>query len=322
MVSDERALAVRLASTRRRRPGPDLRRPRRRRLRPVARLLRRRRRDCWIRHPSSARSRGCPARRSSPCSPRSTALACAASELAVLRPLALVGDDGAPFGAVAARVRAASIARPDAFVAEPPAPPVAAADDATPPLPPSAPSRPSARSPTCCSRACTRPCRAPAPVRSAPSIGERLTDAGALGSADDLDDLVAAAAAAGLVTPLGPRVDRDRRRHAVARSDHDAERWAVDRGGLPRRAAGGSAHRRRRLPAARRAGRARTRCDAEWTERAARLRRIAERWGLLAAVGAEPRVDRGAARRRAPPTPTRSRRTCPPRSTASTCRPT
>src|SRR6187402_1588504 len=53
----------------------------------------------------------------------------AASELAVLRPLALVGDDGAPFGAVAARVRAASIARPDAFVAEPPAPPVVEAKD-------------------------------------------------------------------------------------------------------------------------------------------------------------------------------------------------
>ena len=104
MVSDERALAVRLASTERRRPRPDVRGPRCRRRRPLARLLRRRRGTAGsgIRR---ARGRTAPphvARR--PVAALDGA-SLPASELAVLRPLALVGDDGAPFGAVAARVR-------------------------------------------------------------------------------------------------------------------------------------------------------------------------------------------------------------------------
>ena len=172
MVSDERALAVRLASTEDdalartfadrgvaapRRPGTTSSTP------PPG---------CWIRHPSSARSHGSPARRSSPSLAALDGASLPASELAVLRPLALVGDDGAPFGAVAARVRTASIARPDAFVTEPRrSARRRGRTTRTPPLRPSAPSRPSAHWPTCCSPACTRRCRARAPVRSARSIG-------------------------------------------------------------------------------------------------------------------------------------------------------
>ena len=94
------------------------------------------------------------------------------AELSVLRELALADDDGAPFGAVAARVRAASTARPDAFEPEPPAPAVAPAQNTEPPPRLSARSRRSALWPTSCSRACTPLCRAPARARSARSIAD------------------------------------------------------------------------------------------------------------------------------------------------------
>ena len=258
MVSDERALAVRLASTERRRPRPDVRGPRCRRFRRPGTTSSTPLPGCWIRRPSSARSHGSPARRSSPCSPPSTALPCR-SELAVLRPLALVGDDGAPFGAVAARVRTASIARPDAFVTEPPAPPVVAANDSDA----AAAAERAFTTVGALADVLLAGLHTPLSRTGTGAVSaidrRRLTDAGALGSADDIDDLVAAAAAADLVTPLGSRVDRDRRGHAVARSDHHPT-LGGHRGGAAQRRAGGSAHRRRRLPAARRAGRAPTRC--------------------------------------------------------------
>lgn len=209
-----------------------------------------------------------------------------AAELAVVQPLALAGEDGAPFGAVATRVRTASIARPDAFVAEPPAPPVVAAQDAD---------------------------AAGAAERAFTTVGaladvllaglhtplsrtgtgavsavdrRRLTDAGALGSVDDLDDLVAAAAAADLVTPLG-------REWIVTDSGMlwleatTTRRWAIIaegmRGALPaglRTPDGGF------RPASSWAGA--YPLHTEWTERAARLRRIAEAWGLITAAGTEP----------------------------------
>src|SRR5688500_15434297 len=49
--------------------------------------------------------------------------------LAVLHPLALAGDDGSPYAAVLARARAASIVHPDAFRPEPQAPPAVASDE-------------------------------------------------------------------------------------------------------------------------------------------------------------------------------------------------
>ena len=48
----------------------------------------------------------------------------------MLLPLALVGEDGVPYGAVAARVRALALTRPDAFEPAPEALPVTPADDA------------------------------------------------------------------------------------------------------------------------------------------------------------------------------------------------
>ena len=126
-----------------------------------------------------------------------------ASELAVLRPLALVGDDGAPFGAVATRVRAASIARPDAFVAEPPAPPVVAAEDSDA----AAAAERAFTTVGALADVLLAGLHTPLSRTGTGAVSaidrRRLTDAGALGSVDDIDDLVAAAAAADLVTPLG-----------------------------------------------------------------------------------------------------------------------
>ena len=321
MVSDERALAVRLAST----EDDALARTFAERgvaaSAALARLLRRRCRDAGsgVRR---ARGRTAPphvARR--PRSPPSTARPCAASELAVLRPLALVGDDGAPYGAVAARVRTASIARPDAFVTEPPAPPVVAAE------------RLRRRR---CGRARLHDRRrigrraAGGPAHAAVAHGHRCGQRDRSASTD------------GCRSPrvggrhrrpgrrrrrrrprdaAGSRVDRHRRGHAVARSDHHPT-LGGRRGGAAR-----TPCRRVCAPTTAASGRSASWAGAyplhaEWTERAARLRRIAESLG--------PAHRRRAPSRRGPrrcgpapaPTPTAWRRTCPPRSTACTCRPT
>ncbi|CAN5568753.1 hypothetical protein BH10ACT5_BH10ACT5_05790 [soil metagenome] len=209
------------------------------------------------------------------------------SALAVLKPLALVGDDDAPFSTVATRVRAASIARPDAFVAEPPTPPVATADDAD--------------AAGAAERAFTTVgaladvllagLHAPLSRTGTGAVSavdrRRLTDAGALGSADDLDDLVAAAATADLVAPLGREwiVTDSAMRWLEATT---TQRWAVIaegmRGALPaglRTPDGGF------RPPSSWAGA--YPLHAEWTDRAARLRRIAEAWGLITVRGTEPK---------------------------------
>ena len=211
----------------------------------------------------------------------------AASELAVLRPLALVGDDGAPFGAVAARVRAASIARPDAFVAEPPAPPVVEAKDSDA----AAAAERAFTTVGALADVLLAGLHTPLSRTGTGAVSaidrRRLTDAGALGSVDDVDDLVAAAAAADLVTPVG-------REWIVTDSGTQwleattTRRWAMIAEGL-----------RGAVPAGLRTDDGGFRplsswagaypLHAEWTDRSARLRRIAEAWGLITAVGTEPK---------------------------------
>jgi len=208
------------------------------------------------------------------------------AELSVLRELALADDDGAPFGAVAARVRAASTARPDAFEPEPPAPLVAPAQDTD--------------AAAAAERAFTTVgaladillagLHTPLSRTGTGAVSavdrRRLTDAGALGSVDDVDDLVAAAAAADLVTPVG-------REWIVTGSGTQwleattTTRWASIAEGLRsavpaglRTADGGF------RPLASWAGA--YPLHTEWTEREARLRRIAEAWGLVTAAGTEP----------------------------------
>ena len=210
-----------------------------------------------------------------------------ASELAVLRPLALVGDDGAPFGAVATRVRAASIARPDAFVAEPPAPPVVAAEDSDA----AAAAERAFTTVGALADVLLAGLHTPLSRTGTGAVSaidrRRLTDAGALGSADDIDDLVAAAAAADLVTPLGREwIVTDGGTQWLEATT--TRRWAVIAEGL-----------RSAVPAGLRTDDGGFRplsswagaypLHAEWTERSARLRRIAEAWGLITAVGTEPR---------------------------------
>ena len=210
-----------------------------------------------------------------------------ASELAVLRPLALVGDDGAPFGAVAARVRAASIARPDAFVTEPPAPPVVAANDSDA----AAAAERAFTTVGALADVLLAGLHTPLSRTGTGAVSaidrRRLTDAGALGSVDDIDDLVAAAAAADLVTPLGREwIVTDAGTQWLEATT--TRRWAVIAEGL-----------RSAVPAGLRTDDGGFRplsswagaypLHAEWTERSARLRRIAEAWGLITAVGTEPR---------------------------------
>ena len=210
-----------------------------------------------------------------------------ASELAALRPLALVGDDGAPFGAVATRVRAASIARPDAFVAEPPAPPVVAAEDSDA----AAAAERAFTTVGALADVLLAGLHTPLSRTGTGAVSaidrRRLTDAGALGSADDIDDLVAAAAAADLVTPLGREwIVTDGGTQWLEATT--TRRWAVIAEGL-----------RSAVPAGLRTDGGGFRplsswagaypLHAEWTERSARLRRIAEAWGLITAVGTEPR---------------------------------
>jgi hypothetical protein len=209
-----------------------------------------------------------------------------APERALLEALALADDDGGPFGAVLTRARAASTARPDAFVAEPaPAPVVAASERDAAAAAERAFTTVGALADVLLAGLHTPLSRTGTGTVSAVDR-RRLTDAGALGSVDDVDDLVAAAAAADLVTASG-------REWVVTSAGLEwleattTRRWAVIveglRGALPtglRTDDGGF------RPLASWAGA--YPLHGEWTERAARLRRIAEAWGLVTAAG-EPR---------------------------------
>lgn len=227
--------------------------------------------------------------------PRSTLAALAASPdgaplpaavLADLEPLALVDDTGAPFAAVAARVRATAAASPEAFVAasdEDPLP------DATETEAAAAAERAFA---TVGALADVLVAGLHGPLArtgtGAVSASERrrLTDAGALGLLDDVDDLIAAAAAADLVS-------------AVARE------WVITAAGTEWLESGTSGRWARIVEALRAALPPGLRTPdggflppaqwarayplhAEWTAHTERLRRIAESWGLITPTGGEP----------------------------------
>jgi hypothetical protein len=193
--------------------------------------------------------------------------------------LALVDEAAAPYAAVLERVSAAAAATPDAFVALPalPAPTPADAQSAA-----AAAERAftTAGSLADILLACLH---APLARTGAGAVSavdrRRLTDAGAIEFADDLEDLLASAAGAGLaaahdrewtVTEAGERwleAPTPQRWEAVA---------AGFRASLPdglRTAAGGF------VPPDAWPGM--YPLDTEWPSRAARLRRIGARWGLF-----------------------------------------
>jgi hypothetical protein len=209
------------------------------------------------------------------------------TERALLESLALADDQGAPFGAVLTRVRAASTARPDAFVTEPPAAPVAAASERDA----AAGAERAFTTVGALADVLLAGLHTPLSRTGTGTVSavdrRRLTDAGALGSVDDVDDLVAAAAAADLMTTASGREWIVTSAGLEWLEATTTRRWAVIveglRGALPaglRTDDGGF------RPLASWAGA--YPLHAEWTERAARLRRIAEAWGLLTA-GGEPR---------------------------------
>ena len=169
------------------------------------------------------------------------------AEAGVLRPLALVAEDGAPYGAVAARVRTLAAARPDAFVAEPVDPPVAAAAE----VDAAAAAEKAFTTVGALADVLLAGLNTPLSRTGTGAVSaidrRRLTDAGVHASPEDIDDLVAAADAADLVLPVGREWIVTGVRSAVARSHHDTA--LVDRrDGSALSTAAGAAHRRRRIP--------------------------------------------------------------------------
>ncbi|SDG93846.1 helicase-associated domain-containing protein [Microbacterium pygmaeum] len=203
-----------------------------------------------------------------------------------LNALALTGEDGVPFAAVTERIRVLAESRPDAFTPAPAIGPPARADAAS--------------AAAAAERAFTTvgaladvllaglnvPLNRTGTGAVSALDRRRLTDAGALESAHDVDDLVAAAGAADLMTP----VDRT---WAVTETgtrwleSSTLDRWTAIAEGLRdavpvglRTANGGY-----QSPALWASAYP---LDVEWADRAARLRRIAEQWGLYTSSGAEP----------------------------------
>jgi len=222
-----------------------------------------------------------------------TALAAAAegsavapAELDALRRLALVGDDGRLFSAVSARVRATMAAYPDAFAAEPPPKPLHAAGDAdTAAAAEHAFTTVGALADVLLAGLHTPLARTGTGAVSAVDR-RRLTDAGALSSAVDIDDLVAAADTAGLVAVMGRRwIVTDAGAQWLEATT--TRRWSIIAEGL-----------RAALPPGLRTADGGFQSptswagayplDSDWSDRAARLRRIAQMWGLLTTAGTEP----------------------------------
>ncbi|SFS17364.1 Helicase conserved C-terminal domain-containing protein [Microbacterium sp. cf046] len=210
----------------------------------------------------------------------------AAADLEVLQPLALANDDAAPYGAVSARVRAVATTRPDAFEAETTSPPVVPATDTDA----AAAAERAFTTVGALADVLLAGLHTPLSRTGTGAVSavdrRRLTDAGALGSAEDIDDLVAAAEAADLVTPLGREwvVTDAGMQWLEATTTH---RWAIVaeglRGALPPglRTEDGGFRPLASWPDA-------YPLHTEWTDRAARLQRIAEAWGLLTHAGTEP----------------------------------
>lgn len=120
---------------------------------------------------------------------------------------------------------------------------------------------------------------------------KRLTEMGAIGAPEDLDDLIAAGEAAELLTPIG--------RELVVTAA--GEQW-LDGGTVARWTAIAEGY-RRHLPAGLRTPRGGIidpalwagtyPLSSEWPARAAALRKTAQRWGILATDGTTPPWSRG-----------------------------
>jgi hypothetical protein len=204
---------------------------------------------------------------------------------AALAGLALTDPDGRLYPAVGERVSALAASQPAAFVPDGPAPERVPADDRA--------------TAAAAERAFTTAgsladillagLHLPFARTGAGSVTaadrKRLAEAGAIGEGDDLEDLLAAAGAAGLATAAERAwlvTDAGERWLAAPTT----ERWALIaegfRSALPpglRTADGGvvdPAHWEAAYP-----------LDPDWAERVARIQRIGERWGLLAADPAE-----------------------------------
>ncbi|MEZ3161669.1 helicase-associated domain-containing protein [Microbacterium sp. BWT-B31] len=199
--------------------------------------------------------------------------------------LALVDESGAPFASVAERLAAAAAADPGAFEPDATAEAVAASQtdaDAA-----------AERAFTNLGAMADLVLAVSAIALSRTGTGSvsaidrrRLVEAGAIVDADELDDLVTAAADAGLLRPDGRRwVVSDAGRQWLEAST--AQRWvtliAGLRDALPRalRTPGGGIRPPSAWPGA-------FPFDQAWPERAAALGRIAVRFGLLTPGGAEP----------------------------------
>ena len=199
--------------------------------------------------------------------------------------LALVDDSGRPFGAVRERLEVAAAAKPEAF------------------QPVELPHEPSPAGPQAVAAAAERAfttagsladvllacLHAPLTRTGSGSVSaadrRRLTDAGAIAAPEDLDDLLASAEAAGLA-------DARDREWAVTDAGQDwlqaptPQRWAHIADGF-----------RARLPSGLRttdggiippaAWPSAYPLDPEWPDRAAGLRRIAARWGLIGQDGSQ-----------------------------------
>jgi hypothetical protein len=191
----------------------------------------------------------------------------------------LVDADGAPYAAVAERIAAAAKASPAAFAAPSAVPEPTEAD-------PRAAAAAAERALTTAGSltdvllACLHTPLARTGAGPVSAVERRrLTDAGAIALPDDLEDLLASAAAAGLATP-------QEREWTVTEAGEDwlatptAERWAAVAEGfrarLPRglRTPGGGF-----VPPA--AWSDAYPLDPEWLERAQHLVRIGARWGLF-----------------------------------------
>lgn len=209
-----------------------------------------------------------------------TALAAgSASEHSRLSRLALLASDGRPYAPVAERVDALVAARPDAFAPDPDPRPRSAADERA--------------AATAAERAFTTAgsladvllacLHAPFPRTGAGSVSaaerKRLIESGAIREDDDLEDLLVAAAAAGLAVPA-------ERQWAVTAAGED---WL--QAPTPQRWAGIVEGFREALPGGLRtpdggvvdpaAWAAAYPLDPDWPARVAQIERIGTQWGLL-----------------------------------------